>query len=581
MKEIPISVLKFGSSVLPSRRSLGVAVAEIYRELRQARRVIAVVSAFGRTTDRLLARAARYGGGESSARALLVATGELAAASELALALQRAGVSVEVFDPQRAGLLARGEALDAELIALDVARLRESLRVHSVIVLPGFIARDEAGRTCLLGRGGSDLSALFVGAQLGAAVRLLKDVDGIHTQDPAREPAARRFAQLAYADLEAIGGGVVQDKALRFARLHAQGFEVARAGSRGGTHIGAQPSRLHASEPERAPLRVAVCGLGTVGYGVWRELARRTRQFEVVRILVRTTPKRRPRRVPHGLLCTDRETLFASRPDVVVELLGGLEEPARIVAEALERGIAVVTANKALVADRGEELARCARRGGAALYTSASVGGALPALECVRALARRTPILRLRGVLNATSNFVIEGMSRGESREHALARAASLGLCEADVRADLDGSDAAHKLELLADAALAPGEGPDRLPPRGRWSWNSRSGAEQLSPTACLAARERGERLRLVAEAEFAAGGASLRLGVLGVRAGDPLYELPDQHNALSIECGDGSSLLLRGLGAGRAPTTLAVLADLLELARRGCAAPQLESLAG
>src|SRR5688500_15338452 len=113
MHSPPITVLKFGSSVLHSRRALVAAVHEIYRELREGRRVVAVVSAIGRTTDLLYAKARRHGRcGDLHARALLVSTGELAATGELALALARHGISAEVFDPARSGFLAAGPAED-------------------------------------------------------------------------------------------------------------------------------------------------------------------------------------------------------------------------------------------------------------------------------------------------------------------------------------------------------------------------------------------------------------------------------------------------------------------------------------
>src|SRR5689334_16886476 len=157
-----IKVLKFGSSVLRSEEDLSLAVHEIYREWRRGARVLAVVSAFGDTTDRLLARAESLcPEPEPSALAALLATGEATSAALLGLALARAGLPVKVLDPAQAGLLTDGGRLDAALISADIERLHEELQ-SAVVVLPGFVGRDAEGGATLLGRGGSDLTALFL-----------------------------------------------------------------------------------------------------------------------------------------------------------------------------------------------------------------------------------------------------------------------------------------------------------------------------------------------------------------------------------------------------------------------------------
>ena len=156
MSSLPISVLKFGSSVLRSPRDLSTAVHEIYRELREARRVVAIVSAFGRTTDRLFDSARRISDEPSEhALALLVSTGELQAVASLAIALERAGVPAVAMDAARAGIAARGPLLDAGPCGLDVCSIERELDRGAVLVLPGFIGRDARGNACLFGRGGS------------------------------------------------------------------------------------------------------------------------------------------------------------------------------------------------------------------------------------------------------------------------------------------------------------------------------------------------------------------------------------------------------------------------------------------
>ena len=199
MAQRAISVLKFGSSVLSSDRDLAAAVHEVYRRLRAGRRVIAVVSAMGDTTDQLMRRARAAGGSAESAHvAALLATGEEACVALLALALERAGVPAARFDARTTGLLTAGPAHDAEPVGLDAEAFERALAACPVAVAPGFVGRSRTGEVSLLGRGGSDLSALFIAHRLRACECLLvKDVDGLYERDPARAgPRPRRFARI-------------------------------------------------------------------------------------------------------------------------------------------------------------------------------------------------------------------------------------------------------------------------------------------------------------------------------------------------------------------------------------------------
>ena len=155
-----IIVLKFGSSVLRSEADFASVVHEIYRHWREGMRVVAVVSALGNTTDRLLQQAKRIcTQPETAASATLLATGEAASAALLSLALTRSGIPVRLLDAVQVGLRTTGGYMDATPISIDTARLLEATRCE-VVVLPGFVGRGEDGDTTLLGRGGSDYSAL-------------------------------------------------------------------------------------------------------------------------------------------------------------------------------------------------------------------------------------------------------------------------------------------------------------------------------------------------------------------------------------------------------------------------------------
>ena len=203
-----IVVLKFGSSVLRSESDLPRVVHEIYQHWRGGSQVLVVVSAIGKTTDRLLGLAkAICTEPEEFALAMLLATGEATATALLGIALHRAGIPAKVLDPAQAGLRTIGDELDSEVVAVDVARLRAELE-RSVVVLPGFTGRNEEADTTLLGRGGSDLSAVFIAHQLDARCILLKDVDGLYTSDPTCLGTARplRFRHVKYETALRVDG---------------------------------------------------------------------------------------------------------------------------------------------------------------------------------------------------------------------------------------------------------------------------------------------------------------------------------------------------------------------------------------
>ncbi len=239
-------VLKFGSSVLRSEDDLPRAVAEIARYRAAGRAVVAVVSAIGKTTDILLEKAHRIAERpEPSALALMVATGEDVAAAFLTMALASAGVPVALMEPVGIGLRVEGPPLDALPCGLDAALVRRLLRGGSVGVVPGFYGRGPDGKIFLLGRGGSDLTALHLAHCLEASCRLLKNVNGVYDGDPGSPSRpARRYEQLSYEDALALQARVVQEKALRFARDHGLAFEVAAPGSERCTRIGPLSSRL-------------------------------------------------------------------------------------------------------------------------------------------------------------------------------------------------------------------------------------------------------------------------------------------------------------------------------------------------
>ena len=561
-----VIVLKFGGSVLEYERSLGRAVHEIYRWRREGLGVVAVVSAFHGETDRLLARSRALGGGAHSTAAA-AATGESLAAALLGAALDRAGVPACVLSPAAIRLLAEGEAEDAAPIAVDTVSLAGALDREGVVVVPGFAGIDRRGRTVLLGRGGSDLSALFLAHALGARCRLIKDVDGLYEWDPAHPDARgrpRRFELASWSDALATDGRILQHRAVRFAREHALEFEVARAGASVETRVGPEPAAFAAAATPVRPLRLALLGLGTVGGGVWHLARELPDEFEIAAVVCRDRERARAFGVEESLLHADAGHALCADVDVVVECLGGLEPARGAIAAALALGRDVVSANKRVLAEHGDEFAALARARGASLRGSAAVGGSAPILERVAA-CRREAIL-VRGVLSGSVNFVLERVGVGESLPRALEAARELGLTESDPARDLDGRDAADKLTLIAEVLGASRIGASRIGASRIVA--TREALDEHVARRALDAHRRGMRLRQLAEVRLDARGVRASVRFQELDDDDALFDLPGASNAAEIVGAHGVLDRAIGTGAGRWPTAQSILGDLQQLAR-------------
>lgn len=238
-----LHVLKFGSSVLANPPAYRSAAGEVRAEVAGGAKVVVVVSAMGATTDTLLACARAVA--ESPPDALvgaLLATGEEASSALFVLALMAAGVPALRLSSWHLPIHTRGDLRDADPVGVDAGTIMAAFESHDAVVLPGFVGRDASGAPSLLGRGGSDLTALFLGRVLGAAeVRLVKDVDGIYPADPKRVGGMAPFSHATWEEARRVGGDVVQSKALAYAERHVLGFRVAPLGG-GGTWVGGRPA---------------------------------------------------------------------------------------------------------------------------------------------------------------------------------------------------------------------------------------------------------------------------------------------------------------------------------------------------
>jgi homoserine dehydrogenase len=314
-------------------------------------------------------------------------------------------------------------------------------------------------------------------------------------------------------------------------------------------------------------VRVAVAGCGAVGSALLRELSvrrdslerRHGRRVELTSVLVRDLAKERVAELDRALLTTSLDDFLGGDADVVIEAIGGLE-PARQIAEwALAGGRELVTANKELLAAHGTRLHALARQHGGTLRYDAAVGGGVPVLRLLDdALGAGTPV-RVRGILNGTTNFVLGRLERGFALDDALLAAREAGFAEADASRDLDGRDAAAKIALVAWAAY--GVAPESL------IVTRRSLLPDPARYVRLAQRLGGV-VRQVAECALADTAVIATVEPVIVSAASALGRVHDEQNHVEVHAGWRAPLTASGPGAGGAPTATALLADLVCTAR-------------
>jgi homoserine dehydrogenase len=325
------------------------------------------------------------------------------------------------------------------------------------------------------------------------------------------------------------------------------------------------------SEPLRTPLRIALAGLGTVGGGVIRLIeanaaliARRAgRPIVISAISARDRNKKRGVDLS-PYVWEDDMVILGDRPDVdvVVELVGGSDGPALACAKAtIEAGKALVTANKAMIAHHGLKLAEMAEAAKVALKFEAAVAGGIPVIKGLREGAAANEFERVYGILNGTCNYILSTMEdTGRSFADVLAEAQAKGYAEADPAFDIEGTDAAHKLSILA--AIAYGTRID-------FASVETMGITQLLAADIAQADSLGYVIRLIGMAEEDGGKLFQRVQPHLVPFDHPLAHVDGATNAVVAEGNYSGRLLFQGAGAGDGPTASAVVADLIDIARR------------
>ncbi|MEN0654122.1 MULTISPECIES: homoserine dehydrogenase [Hyphobacterium] len=318
----------------------------------------------------------------------------------------------------------------------------------------------------------------------------------------------------------------------------------------------ASPTPFPRVLPER-PLRAVLLGCGTVGGGVLDGIRQSLAGDVTVEAIL--VSRHRKGRAP-GRFFTEAESVFAAGPRLVIDCLPDGELAERLLELALQSGADIVSANKAVIARRPDVAVR-ARERGQILRFSAAVGGELPVLETVsRVRGEGRAILAVAGVVNGTSNFVLDRLAEGAGLDTAIRAAQALGFAEADPSADLEGRDAAAKLTLIARAAF--GRDPDSV---------TLEAIDAGTPGRVREAAACGYRLRQIAILRATNAGVEASVSLTPRAPGDPLGDVRDEENAVRISCEGGDTILLTGRGAGREATASSVLSDIRAVIAARC----------
>jgi homoserine dehydrogenase len=300
-----------------------------------------------------------------------------------------------------------------------------------------------------------------------------------------------------------------------------------------------------------APFRVGLLGHGTVGSAFAALLEERADAIEAA-------AGRRPELA--GVLTRSRGAFdeILSSSDAIVELMGGIEPAREYGLRALQAGKPLVTANKQLLSQHGDELFEAARRGRTQLRYEAAVAGVVPVVRVMRESFAGAHIEKVHGIVNGTTNFILTEMARtGSSYGDALRRAQELGYAEADPTEDVTGKDAAAKMAILARLAFHASVDLDDVP---------YDGIEEIAPDDLDYAQELGLVLKLLGVAERLDGGASVRVFPCFLYGGHPLAAVVGPFNAVTLESEAITEVTLSGPGAGGPQTASAVLGDVVSV---------------
>jgi homoserine dehydrogenase len=316
-----------------------------------------------------------------------------------------------------------------------------------------------------------------------------------------------------------------------------------------------EPVDPTAARPQAAPgsggssFKIGLLGHGTVGSALHELIDQRADAIEA-------TTGVRPEVV--GVLTRSRGDFedIVERSDLVIELIGGIEPAREYILRAMQAGKHVVTANKAVLAEHGEEIFDTAREAGVQLRFEAAVGGVVPVIRVIQETLAAAHIERVHGIVNGTTNYILTEMARtGASYEDALADAQALGYAEADPTDDVTGKDAAAKMAIIARLAFNARLTIDQV---------AYEGIRHITADDLAYAKELGLSLKLIGTAERRDGGISVRVHPAFLYADHPLASVNGSFNAVTVESPAITEITLSGPGAGGTQTASAVLGDLI-----------------
>ncbi|TCK04556.1 homoserine dehydrogenase [Phorcysia thermohydrogeniphila] len=313
--------------------------------------------------------------------------------------------------------------------------------------------------------------------------------------------------------------------------------------------------------------KVGIVGCGTVGGGVVKLLLENAKvierrigkKVEIAFVADKEIEKVKRLGIPEEKIFDDGFKALSKECDVVVELIGGTTIAKEIILKAIEKGRHVVTANKALLAESGEELFKKARERGVSLKFEASVGGGIPVIKALREGLSGNRIKRIYGIINGTANYILTEMTeKGVDFETALKKAQELGYAEADPTLDVEGFDAAHKIAILSTLSF------------GRWVRTENvfvRGIREITPLDIELAAEFGYRVKLLAISKVVDGKLEVRVHPTMIPEEHILSSVNGVFNACLIEGDFVGETLYYGMGAGERPTASAVVADIVDIA--------------
>jgi len=318
---------------------------------------------------------------------------------------------------------------------------------------------------------------------------------------------------------------------------------------------------------ELVPMRVGVCGVGTVGLATIHILQNQSpllalrcgREVRVTHVAARRDHPDHD----YGDAKVSRDVMDVARDpdvDVVVELIGGTTVARELVSLAIENGKHVVTANKALIAEHGNELLALAEAAGVQLRLEASVAGGIPVIKSLREALAGNVVREVTGIINGTGNFILTEMSnKGRAFEDVLGEAQALGYAEADPTFDIDGTDAAHKLVILASLAFGVPLSIDAP---------AKEGIQAITPEDLDYAKTLGYRVKHLGIARRAGNRIEMRVHPTLIPQDKQLAGVDGVLNAIMVKADAVGELLLVGPGAGGAATASSVCADVIDIAR-------------